>query len=48
MDWLSWMTDALKDGWKPKTIKSKMISAIEEVYGQKYCNGFENKLKEYL
>jgi hypothetical protein len=40
VDWLDWCTSALKDGWNPETIVSKTISAVSEIYGNKYAVEF--------
>lgn len=39
--WDSFVTDALKDGWKKRTIRARASAAIGDVFGEVY-------LKEWL
>lgn len=48
IDWVDWCTDALIDGWNPQTIISKTTSAVSEIYGQKYSQEFEKRIRKLM
>lgn len=45
VDWVDFISNAVKEGAKLKGLKSKILSAIGDVYGGKYRSEFKEKLK---
>ena len=41
--WLHFVTDALKAGWKPKTIRSRVDEAVFECYGLDFKTQWKQK-----
>lgn len=48
IDWVDYVKDALRDGHKPNTIKSRILSAIGDIYGHIYKNEIEKRLNIIL
>lgn len=48
IDWVDYIADALKDGHKPETVKSRILAAVGDVYGGKYASEIEKRLDVVL
>lgn len=44
VDWPDFVNAAKKDGWKARTIVSKIVAACTEVYGKDYASEVEKRL----
>ena len=47
-DWIAFYEKALKAGWKPQGIMSKLESAVGDVYGPNFKEGWLKKMKGYI
>lgn len=45
--WMNFYNDAVKAGWKEKTIFNKLGSAIGDVYGREFWEGVQVRLVKY-
>lgn len=45
IDWIDYITYAMKDGAKFKTVKARIIAAIGDVFGPKYLENFLIRLE---
>lgn len=48
IDWPDFIAGAKQDGWKDRTIVSKIVSACTEVYDKEYTAEVEKRLRSYL
>jgi len=46
-DWCDFYNSALKAGWKPRTIKSKLREAVGEIYSPEFVSEWEKRFKDY-
>lgn len=47
-DWPLFCMDALRAGWKPSTIKTRIADAVADVYGHTYCAEVQKRLNALL
>lgn len=48
VDWVDYIKTCLDDGHNKKTIYSRIISAVGDIYGSEYVKEFEKKLNNYV
>ena len=46
-DWIDFYDQAIKVGWKPKGVLSKLSEAIIDVYGIDFYTGWLSRMEEY-
>lgn len=48
MDWPDYIASAMRDGAKPRTIRARVVSAIEDIYGSYHRQEFEKRFESYF
>ncbi len=48
VDWEVYVSDAMKDGAKLRSIRGKIIAAVGEIYGPVYVKGFTQRFDEFF
>lgn len=48
VDWPDYIDGAMKDGHKPRTIKSRILTAVGDVYGSVHRCQFEERLSRLM
>ncbi len=47
-DWIDYIQTCLSDGHNPRTIKSRILAAVETVYGREHANRVAERLQVVL
>lgn len=48
VDWPQFIEDGFKQGWKEKTIRSRLRETIPDVYGRPFYEGWKVRFEAYL
>lgn len=48
IDWLDFIQDARRDGWKDRTIRARILAAVADVFGPSYRNEFDKQLSKII
>ncbi len=47
-DWCNFYDQAVESGWKPKSIYQRLKSAIEDIYGKEFADGWNLKFRKLI
>lgn len=48
IDWLDFIQDARRDGWKDRTIRARILAAVADVFGPAYKNEFDKQFSKII
>lgn len=48
VDWLDFIQDARRDGWKDRTIRARILAAVADVFGPVYLKDFDDTFSKII